>query len=66
MLGMGSDAGAILPPRRAAVDRRLTARPFRERVSAMPARSGAEYVESIRKQPPCVYLGGRRVADVTA
>jgi 4-hydroxyphenylacetate 3-monooxygenase oxygenase component len=32
----------------------------------MPARSGAEYVESLRKQPPCVYLGGRRVEDVTA
>jgi aromatic ring hydroxylase len=32
----------------------------------MPARSGAEYVESLRKRAPCVYLGGRRVDDVTA
>ena len=32
----------------------------------MPARSGAEYVESIKKHAPCVYLGGRRIADVTA
>jgi anthranilate 3-monooxygenase (FAD)/4-hydroxyphenylacetate 3-monooxygenase len=32
----------------------------------MPARSGREYVESIRKQTPSVYLGGRRVTDVTA
>lgn len=31
----------------------------------MPARSGAEYIESIKKEPPCVYLGGRRVTDVT-
>jgi anthranilate 3-monooxygenase (FAD)/4-hydroxyphenylacetate 3-monooxygenase len=32
----------------------------------MPARSGREYVESIRKQTPSVYLGGRRITDVTA
>jgi hypothetical protein len=32
----------------------------------MPARNGPEYIESIRKEPPCVYLGGRRVSDVTA
>jgi 4-hydroxyphenylacetate 3-monooxygenase oxygenase component len=32
----------------------------------MPARRGREYVESIRKQAPSVYLGGRRIADVTA
>ena len=32
----------------------------------MPARSGAEYIESLRKQPPRVFLGGRRIADVTA
>jgi 4-hydroxyphenylacetate 3-monooxygenase oxygenase component len=32
----------------------------------MPARSGDAYVESLRKHQPCVYLGGRRVADVTA
>ena len=32
----------------------------------MAARSGAEYVESLREAPPRVYLGGRRVADVTA
>src|SRR6266404_5165099 len=32
----------------------------------MPARSGREYVESIRKQAPSVYLGGRRITDVTA
>ena len=32
----------------------------------MPARSGREYLESIRKQAPSVYLGGRRIGDVTA
>src|ERR1700730_10078631 len=32
----------------------------------MPARSGREYVESIRKQAPSVFLGGRRIGDVTA
>src|SRR5437763_4689707 len=32
----------------------------------MAARSGQEYVESLKKRPPCVYLGGRRIADVTA
>jgi len=32
----------------------------------MPARSGAEYVESLKKHAPCVYLGGRRITDVTA
>jgi 4-hydroxyphenylacetate 3-monooxygenase oxygenase component len=32
----------------------------------MAARSGQAYVESLKKNAPCVYLGGRRVADVTA
>src|SRR5258708_872830 len=32
----------------------------------MPAPSGAEYIESLKKQPPCVFRGGRRIADVTA
>src|SRR5580765_2492362 len=32
----------------------------------MPARSGQEYVESVKKSAPCVYLDGRRVEDVTA
>ncbi len=32
----------------------------------MPARSGQAYVESLGKCAPCVYLGGRQVADVTA
>jgi anthranilate 3-monooxygenase (FAD)/4-hydroxyphenylacetate 3-monooxygenase len=32
----------------------------------MPARSGQQYIESLKKSMPCVYLGGRRVADVTA
>ena len=32
----------------------------------MPARSGQEYVESLKKSAPCVYLDGRRVEDVTA
>ena len=32
----------------------------------MPARSGQAYVESLKKNAPCVYLGGRRVSDVTA
>jgi anthranilate 3-monooxygenase (FAD) / 4-hydroxyphenylacetate 3-monooxygenase len=31
----------------------------------MPARSGQEYITSLRKSPPRVYLGGRLVADVT-
>src|SRR5688572_5945806 len=34
--------------------------------SGMPARSGQEYVESLKKSAPCVYLEGRRVEDVTA
>ena len=29
----------------------------------MPARSGREYLESIRKQAPSVYLGGRRIGE---
>jgi aromatic ring hydroxylase len=32
----------------------------------MAARSGDEYVESLRKLAPAVYLDGRRVTDVTA
>ena len=32
----------------------------------MPARNGADYVESLKKHAPRVYLDGRRVADVTA
>ncbi len=32
----------------------------------MAARSGQEYIDSLRKRGPRVYLGGRRVADVTA
>src|SRR5262249_21814789 len=32
----------------------------------MPARSGQEYIESLRKRAPRVYLGGRLVSDVTA
>ena len=32
----------------------------------MPARSGQEFVDSLKKSAPCVYLAGRRVADVTA
>ena len=32
----------------------------------MPARSGRDYVESLKKNAPCVYLDGRRVDDVTA
>ena len=32
----------------------------------MPARSGREYVESIRKQAPSIFLNGRQVVDVTA
>jgi len=32
----------------------------------MGARSGQAYVESLKKNAPCVYLGGRRVRDVTA
>ena len=31
----------------------------------MAARSGQDYVDSLKKNAPCVYLGGRRVADVT-
>src|SRR3989449_9351341 len=32
----------------------------------MPARSGQEYVDSLKKCAPSVYLGGRRIEDVTA
>jgi anthranilate 3-monooxygenase (FAD)/4-hydroxyphenylacetate 3-monooxygenase len=32
----------------------------------VPARSGAAYVESLRRRAPRVFLGGRLVADVTA
>jgi 4-hydroxyphenylacetate 3-monooxygenase oxygenase component len=32
----------------------------------MAARSGQAYVESLKKNAPCVYLGGRRIEDVTA
>jgi 4-hydroxyphenylacetate 3-monooxygenase oxygenase component len=32
----------------------------------MAARSGAAYIESLKKNAPRVYLGGRRVEDVTA
>jgi anthranilate 3-monooxygenase (FAD) / 4-hydroxyphenylacetate 3-monooxygenase len=32
----------------------------------MPARSGQEYVDSLKKRAPRVFLGGRRVIDVTA
>ena len=32
----------------------------------MPARSGQAYLESLKKNAPCVYLGGRRIRDVTA
>jgi len=32
----------------------------------MAARSGQAYVDSLKTCAPCVYLGGRRVADVTA
>jgi 4-hydroxyphenylacetate 3-monooxygenase oxygenase component len=32
----------------------------------MPARSGQEYIDSLKKCAPSVYLGGRRVTDVTA
>jgi aromatic ring hydroxylase len=32
----------------------------------MAARSGQEYIDSLKKSPPCVFLGGRRVADVAA
>jgi anthranilate 3-monooxygenase (FAD) / 4-hydroxyphenylacetate 3-monooxygenase len=32
----------------------------------MAARTGKAYVDSLRQNAPCVYLGGRRVTDVTA
>jgi 4-hydroxyphenylacetate 3-monooxygenase oxygenase component len=32
----------------------------------MAARSGQDYVDALKKRPPAVYLGGRRIADVTA
>ncbi|MHB8574594.1 MAG: 4-hydroxyphenylacetate 3-hydroxylase N-terminal domain-containing protein, partial [Dehalococcoidia bacterium] len=31
----------------------------------MPARSGADYIASLRRMQPEVYFNGRRVADVT-
>jgi anthranilate 3-monooxygenase (FAD) / 4-hydroxyphenylacetate 3-monooxygenase len=32
----------------------------------MTARSGRQYIESLKRVQPCVYLNGRRVEDVTA
>ena len=32
----------------------------------MAARSGQAYLDSLKSSPPCVYLSGRRVSDVTA
>jgi anthranilate 3-monooxygenase (FAD)/4-hydroxyphenylacetate 3-monooxygenase len=32
----------------------------------MAARSGQEYIDSLKKRPPTVFLGGRRITDVTA
>ena len=32
----------------------------------MPARSGQDYIDSLRKHAPRIYLGGRRIDDVTA
>jgi anthranilate 3-monooxygenase (FAD) / 4-hydroxyphenylacetate 3-monooxygenase len=31
----------------------------------MPARTGKQYIESLRRMQPCIYLNGRRVVDVT-
>jgi anthranilate 3-monooxygenase (FAD) / 4-hydroxyphenylacetate 3-monooxygenase len=31
----------------------------------MPARTGVQYVESLKRLKPCIYLNGRRIADVT-
>src|SRR5262245_41413194 len=45
--------------------RPLTRVRFPGRVGPMAARSGQAYVESLKKNAPCVYLGGRRVIDVT-
>jgi aromatic ring hydroxylase len=28
----------------------------------MPARTGQQYIESLRRMRPCIYLNGRRVA----
>jgi len=33
---------------------------------SMPARNGQDDVDSLKKNAPCVYLGGRLVIDVTA
>lgn len=31
----------------------------------MPARTGAQYIEALKRLQPCMYLNGRRIADVT-
>jgi anthranilate 3-monooxygenase (FAD) / 4-hydroxyphenylacetate 3-monooxygenase len=31
----------------------------------MPARTGAQYIESLKGTKPCIYLNGRQVSDVT-
>ena len=31
----------------------------------MPARTDKQYIEALWRMQPCIYLNGRRVADVT-
>src|SRR6266849_3127500 len=31
----------------------------------MPARTGAQYIDSLKRMDPCIYLEGRRVKNVT-
>ena len=32
----------------------------------MPARTGAQYIAGLQKNPPNIYIGGKRIEDVTS
>ena len=32
----------------------------------MPARTGAEYINGLRENPPAIYIDGQQVKDVTS
>src|ERR1700687_2472180 len=44
----------------------MSARLYTKGHHRMAARSGQEYIDSLKKRPPTVFLGGRRITDVTA
>src|SRR4051794_14143574 len=35
------------------------------KLSLMPARTGQQYIDSLKRMSPCIYLNGRLVSDVT-